>query len=68
MIDEEGFPKWSRVLAGNVSEPGTIVEFLQELKGRQRGLWKPTVVIDAGIATEGTLEAIRASITYASAG
>jgi len=59
MIDEEGFPKWSRVLAGNVSEPGTIVEFLQELKGRQRGLWKPTVVIDAGIATEGTLEAIR---------
>jgi transposase len=61
MIDEDGFPKWSRVLAGNISEPKTVAEFLKGLKGRQLSLSEPaaTVVIDAGIATEETLEAIR---------
>jgi len=53
VLDSSGFPKRSHVYKGNVSEPTTLAEMLQDLEGGRAstGL-KPTVVMDAGIATE----------------
>ena len=61
VIDEEGFPKKSRVLEGNVSEPGTLAPMLDQLESfSDFGLDKrKTIVMDAGIATDGNLELIK---------
>jgi transposase len=64
VVDGDGFPKRSRVLAGNVSEPGTLKEFLEAYQSQlkeQLPLLRelPTVVIDAGIGTAGNLTLIR---------
>jgi transposase len=51
VLDGSGFPKRSEVFAGNVSEPHTLAEMVGKLvdKGASH---TPTVVLDAGIATE----------------
>jgi transposase len=60
VIDGRGFPKRSRIYKGNVAEAETLKTILDELpdapgeSGR-----RPTVVIDAGIATEENLKLIR---------
>lgn len=64
VMDEDGFPKASRLLPGNVSEPGTLEQFLQTIKPQfeaQLPLRQepPTVVIDAGIGTEDNLALVR---------
>lgn len=53
VLDSSGFPRRSHVYAGNVSEPTTLSGMLRDLEGEHisTGL-KPTVVMDAGIATE----------------
>ena len=51
VLDVSGFPKRSRIFAGNVSEAQTLEEMLKEL-GAMPGA---TVVMDAGIATEANL-------------
>jgi transposase len=64
VIDEQGFPKTTRILPGNVSEPETLQAFLTALRGEPseqqpkpgRGI---TVVMDAGIATESNLLLLR---------
>lgn len=64
VIDEQGFPKTSRILPGNISEPGTLQEFLTALRGKPsaqnptpgQGI---TVVMDAGIATEASLTLLK---------
>lgn len=58
VLDEDGFPKASRVFPGNVGEPGTLREILKELQA-DRSLFPPTVVMDAGVATEENIELIR---------
>ena len=63
-LDEDGFPKRSRILAGNVSEPGTLKEFLLAFKAEGEGQLPfryelTTVVIDAGVGTEENLKLIR---------
>jgi transposase len=68
VIDEDGFPKASKVFAGNVSEPATLKSILSELRQEkeknpqgQLALFQktpPTVVIDAGIATQKNLDLI----------
>jgi len=66
VLDESLFPKKSRVLAGNVSEPATLKEMIQGLHEVARpaedlfATIKPVVVLDAGIATEANLEWLRA--------
>ncbi|SMC23900.1 hypothetical protein SAMN02746041_01847, partial [Desulfacinum hydrothermale DSM 13146] len=65
VLDEEGFPKTSKVFAGNVSEPATLEAVVEEMllhRPRQLNLHspRPTVVMDAGIATEANLEILRA--------
>jgi hypothetical protein len=61
VLDASGFPKRSEVFAGNVSEPSTLEQMITELHekhldphGRQDLFLqdKPTVVLDAGIATD----------------
>lgn len=60
VLDSSGFPRRSHVYEGNVSEPTTLAEMLQDLEGRHvsTGL-KPTVVMDAGIATEDNIAWLR---------
>ena len=61
VLDSSGFPIRSNVFAGNASEPQTLAEMIKGLKGSrqtestQQQLFKqrkPTIVMDAGIATE----------------
>ena len=60
VLDSSGFPRRSHVYKGNVSEPTTLAEMLRDLEGRHvsTGL-KPTVVMDAGIATEDNIAWLR---------
>ena len=61
-IDEEGFPKQSKVWEGNVSEPDTLKDILSGLK--KEGCLFPnerTIVMDAGIATEDTIALMKKS-------
>jgi transposase len=61
VVDGKGFPKRSRILEGNVSEPQTLWDTLEQLEMADAGDNHPrTVVIDAGIATEENLERLRA--------
>jgi transposase len=65
VLDEDGFPKASRIFPGNVSEPRTLQEMLEAFKSTSRDEQlifsdgRPTVVIDAGVATEANLQLIR---------
>ena len=61
-IDEEGFPKQSKVWKGNVSEPDTLGDILLGLeKGESRFPSQRTIVMDAGIATEDNIALIKKS-------
>jgi transposase len=60
-IDSEGFAKRSQILAGNISEPGTLEAVLGQLTETGPELFaKQTIVIDAGIASEENLQLIQA--------
>jgi transposase len=53
VLDSSGFPRRSNVYEGNVAEPKTLAEMLHDLeKGGASIAPKPTVVMDAGIASE----------------
>lgn len=56
-LDEAGFPLRSEVLPGNVSEPGTLSAALDKLS--QKGAAKPTVILDAGLATADNIAWLR---------
>ncbi len=51
VLDGSGFPKRSEVFKGNASEPLTLARMVGELADDKAGD-PPTVVLDAGIATE----------------
>lgn len=51
VLDGSGFPKRSEVFAGNASEAQTLAEMVGTLVGKDASQ-APTVVLDAGIATE----------------
>jgi transposase len=53
VINEHGFYKHSKFLSGNVSEPQTLIEAIKQLS--KDDLFKPTIVLDAGIATNENL-------------
>jgi transposase len=55
VLDMQGFPKKSRIFEGNVSEPQTLEMMIKGLAGEDihgGSLLEPTIVVDAGIATE----------------
>jgi transposase len=51
VLDGSGFPKRSEVFAGNASEPQTMAQMVGKL-AEDKTSSPPTVVLDAGIATE----------------
>jgi len=66
IIDEFGFPKASKIFAGNVSEPKTLINMIEALYGEKikesdtvkdkKGI---TILLDAGIATEDNLKLLK---------
>ncbi|MBU4316120.1 MAG: IS1634 family transposase [Proteobacteria bacterium] len=54
-VDEEGFPKQSKILEGNIGEPGTLEGMLDQLGTDTQ----KTIVMDAGIASESNLALIK---------
>jgi len=65
VVDGQGFPKTSQVFAGNQSEPETLLKMVQSLRRQDpTNNTKPTVVIDAGIATEENLNALKEHYHY----
>jgi transposase len=65
VVDEKGFLKTTRVFEGNISEPKTLMNMVHEIHGHAIGqqpllpIEKPTVVIDAGIASQDNLTTLR---------
>ena len=51
VLDASGFPKRSEIFPGNVSEPKTLAQMLAKLTAEHTDK-APTVVLDAGIASE----------------
>ena len=60
--DEQGFIKCSRILDGNVGEPLTLVDMINDIHSRVSRetpplpVTKPAIVMDAGIAPEDNLD------------
>ena len=60
IIDEEGFPKYSRLYPGNQCEAKTLAEMIEALvKARPDLARDRTVIIDAGIATEANIKTLK---------
>lgn len=60
VLDSSGFPRRSHVYRGNVSEPITLAEMLRDMERSHACIApKPTVVMDAGIATEDNVAWLR---------
>jgi len=53
VLDSSGFPRSSRVFAGNASEPATLETMVTSLAGAEANA---LIVMDAGIATEANLQ------------
>jgi transposase len=59
-INPEGFIKYSAILEGNATDPGSLPDMAEQLaKSTVTGHEKVLVVLDAGIATEGNLKLIK---------
>ena len=57
VLDMDGFPKRSRIFDGNVGEPKTLKKMIEGLgTGDKESLFKSTIVLDAGIASEENIE------------
>ena len=60
VINVEGFVKYSKIYRGNMSDCKTLSEVVEQLSERTcANSRKPTVVIDAGIATEDNLKMLK---------
>jgi len=61
VTDQQGFPQYTHFYEGNISEPATVADLLDTLLAKQSPAPEqaPLVVIDAGIASEETLQLIR---------
>jgi len=61
MLDSSGFPKCSKILEGNVSEPSTLEKMIKSMEQKKStsDLFEPekaTIVMDAGIASEDNIK------------
>lgn len=63
-LDESGFLKTSRIFEGNISEPIILMDMVRDIHNhsieQELPFEKPTVVMDAGIATQKNLEELKA--------
>lgn len=60
LLDSSGFPKRSDLFPGNASEPATLQMILTQMVHNK----KPTIVMDAGIATEENLTWLKSEGYY----
>lgn len=64
VVDQDGFPVFSRIYAGNQSEPKTLKEVMEEVRCNQEDiidrLAHPMVVMDRGIATKDNIAWLKA--------
>jgi len=58
VMNEHGFLSRTSILPGNASEPKTLQEMIESLSTHQ-SLFKPTIILDAGIATNENLTWLR---------
>jgi transposase len=58
VMNEHGFLNRTSIFPGNASEPKTLEEMIKALD-RHQSLFKPTIILDAGIATEDNLKWLR---------
>lgn len=58
VLNQEGFIKRSRIFSGNVSEPKTLNEIVQDIVDK-KNTTKPIIVMDAGLSTEDNLQLLR---------
>ncbi len=58
VMNEYGFLNRTSILPGNASEPKTLEEMIESLSVHQ-SLFKPTIILDAGIATKDNLDWLR---------
>ena len=65
VLDERGFIKCSRIFDGNVGEPLTLLDMINDIHSQVSRetppllVTKPTIVMDAGIASEDNLNLMR---------
>jgi len=60
VVDEDGFPKTSRLFSGHQSEPATLREMVLSLARDRQYPDRPiTVIVDAGVATEENVEMLK---------
>lgn len=62
VVDERGFPVYSRICRGNQSEPAALADVLEELEkdaGVLTGGRKPVIIMDRGIATRSNMDALK---------
>jgi transposase len=63
VVDNDGMPVYSQIYKGNQSEPetmsGIMVRLMQRMYGNQVPLFKPTVVMDRGVATADNIKWLR---------
>jgi len=63
VVDQDGFPVFSKIYRGNQSEPLTLPEVLNEIfdntEGYVKQLIKPSIVMDRGIATRSNIDYLR---------
>lgn len=61
VVDDQGFPKQSRILAGNPKESKSLDGMLNQLKDQHQQWFsqEKTIVIDAGIASDENLKKIQ---------
>ena len=66
VLDENGFVKGSRIFEGNVSEPSTLLSMVESMHEHTKKetpplfVTKPTVVMDAGIASKKNILLLKA--------
>jgi len=66
VLDENGFVKGSRIFEGNVSEPSTLLSMVKSMHEHTKKqtpplfVTKPTVVMDAGIASKENISLLKA--------
>ena len=60
VVNTEGFLKYSQIFDGNITDCGTLEKIIDELSLRTSSTSRhPTVVLDAGIATEENLKLLK---------
>src|SRR3990170_8930782 len=58
VMNEHGFLNRTSILPGNASEPKTLEEMIKKLDSQQ-SLFKPIIILDAGISSESNLKWLR---------